>query len=50
MMIMVLEQTGNTSETNASRVDYKKLRPLFPDYADNHHAAEMFLYIMDLKT
>jgi len=44
-----------SSETCASEADYEKLRPLFPEYADARHsaphtwhAAEMFLYIIDL--
>lgn len=44
-----------SSETRASEADYEKLRPLFPEYADNRcaaphtwHAAEMFLYLTDL--
>ena len=44
-----------SSETRASEADYEKLRRLFPDYADERHAAphtwhaaEMFLYLTDL--
>ena len=45
-----------TSETNASQARYEKLRPLFPQAADDRcaaphswHAAEMFLYLLEFK-